>query len=274
MSEAQSGGVVRVALPVPATAAAAGASHVWCLADGLLGFDALSGERLVEAAAPAGAVTLAGSDSVLVVATDSGVVHALDPQTGQERSRQPLGGELALCADAGGAWALDRSSGRLWRVDADGASPSPAPLGAVDAWAPAGDRVVWTSPHDTLLHDGDRSVDLGVGPAERGAVAVCANAAWVSVAGGLLLVRMWSWERGPLVPTQEGPVDHLACAGGILVGGSGGAGLFLLDFAADTGPRSVDVDLGGRLGALVATRGAAWAFPADRAEAVVVPLPV
>jgi hypothetical protein len=74
------------------------------------------------------------------------------------------------------------------------------------------------------------------------------------------------------VEAPEGPVPHLACAGGILVGGSGRHGLFVLNPSIDVGVRHLDVELGGELDFLVATRSIAWAFPAGRPEARLVPL--
>jgi hypothetical protein len=64
----------------------------------------------------------------------------------------------------------------------------------------------------------------------------------------------------------------MACQGGRLVGGSGRQGLFVLDVAADADARHLDVDVGGDLAYLVATRTTAWAFPTATAVAHVVPL--
>jgi hypothetical protein len=53
---------------------------------------------------------------------------------------------------------------------------------------------------------------------------------------------------------------------------SGRHGLFLLDPSIDANVRHLEVDLGGELDFLVVTRSIAWAFPAGRPEARLVPL--
>lgn len=62
----------------------------------------------------------------------------------------------------------------------------------------------------------------------------------------------------------EGPVLHLTCADGVLVGSLGRHGLFVLDPSIGVGVRHLDVDLGGELDFLVVTSSIAWAVPAGR----------
>lgn len=114
---------------------------------------------------------------------------------------------------------------------------------------------------------------LGSGPGDRGGMVACAGSLWISVHAGLLRVGLWALEVGPLVEAPEGPVAFLACGGGLLAGGSGLAGLFVIDFLRDDGLRHLDVDLGGPLRALVTTREAVWALPEDRREIRLVRLP-
>jgi hypothetical protein len=173
-----------------------------------------------------------------------------------------VGGELTVAAGGGSVWALDRESERAWRLADAGVLTEPISLPAVDAFAPWGDRVWWTSHDDTLLRDGQRAVDLGVSPDERGGITVCSGSVWVSVPRGLLRVGAWAAELGPPLLVPEGPVSLLTCSDGILVGGSGRQGLFALDPSIDAGVRHLDGDLGGELAFLVATRAVAWAIPA------------
>ena len=113
---------------------------------------------------------------------------------------------------------------------------------------------------------------MGVKPAERGGITVCANAVWLSVSRGLVLVGTWAAAMGPLVPVSAGPLSFLACAGGVLVGGSSGDGLVVLDPSSDSDVRRVDVDPGGDMGMLVTTRTVAWVFSARRSQALLVPI--
>ena len=259
--------VSTLALPGPVRAAASDGATVWCAAGGRLLAYEPNGAPLLEGPEPAGLLVLAAAPGVVVAVLKPGLVAWLDPDTANEQHRRPLGGELAVAAGGNAVWALDRGSGRAWRLADVGVLTGPVRLSDVDQLAPQADRLWWTSRHDSLLRGGTRPVDLGVGPNERGGMATCAGSVWVSVRGALLRVGAWAAELGPPVETPEGPVPHLACADGVLVGGSGRRGLFVLDPSIDAGVRHLDVDLGGELDFLVATRSVAWAIPAGRAEA-------
>jgi hypothetical protein len=264
--------VSTLALPGPVRAAASDGATVWCAASGRLLAYEPSGAVLLEAPEPAGLLALTAAPGVLVAVLEPGIMAWLDPGTGRDQLRRPLGGQLAVAAGGNAVWALDRSSGRAWRLADVGTLTEPVRLGDVDQLAPEGERLWWTSHHDSLLRGGTRPVDLGVGADERGGMTACAGSVWVSVRGALLRVGAWAAELGPPVEAPEGPVPHLACASGVLVGGSGRHGLFLLNPSIDAGVRHLDVDLGGELDFLVATRSIAWAFPAGRPEARLVAL--
>jgi hypothetical protein len=265
------GQVERVVLPAPA-AAAAGAAVVWCAAGGrLLAFEA-GGASLLDLAAPTGLRSLAAADGVLAAALATGAVLWLDPGNGGVLERASLGGEPELVAGGGAIWALDRGSARAWRLAAPGVLSGPVFVPGCERLAPWGTRIWWTSREDSLLRGGERPVDLGVGPGGRGGMVVCGGSVWLSVSGGLLRVGAWAGEPGPPLAAPAGPVEHLACADGILLGGSGPRGLLALDPSVDADARLLDAELGGELGFLVATRSRAWAFPAGRAEARIVPV--
>jgi hypothetical protein len=260
-------GVVTVALPGPVRAAASDGTRVWCAAGGRLVAFEPTGSPLLEAPEPAGLLALAAVHDVVVAALEPGIVTWLDPDAGTERLRRPVGGDLVVAAGGDSVWALDRRSQRAWRLTDMGVLAEPVSLAGVDQFAPEGNRLWWTARHDTLLRGGARPVDLGVGADARGGMTVCAGSVWISVSDGLLRVGAWAAELGPPLEAPEGPVRHLACAGGILAGGSGRQGLFVLDPSIDAGVRHLPVDLGGELDFLVASHSVMWAIPAGRPEA-------
>jgi hypothetical protein len=259
--------VTKIPLPGPARAAAAAGRRVWCSAGGrLVAFDA-AGSLLAEAAEPGGLRALASGGSVVGAALQDGVVLWLDPADGTEQQRVPVGGDATVVAGGGAVWVVDRVSARAWHLGEPGVLGDPVTLPGFDGVASDGERIWWTTRDDTLLTDGERRVDLGVGPDERGGMTACSGAVWVSSPGGLVRVGAWAAERSPPLSAPEGPVPFLACADGALVGGSGRRGLFVLDPLVDADVRHLDVDLGGDLAFLVAAETMAWAIPAGIPEA-------
>lgn len=250
-----------VELPAPARAAASDGEQVWCLAADRLLTHAKAGDRLLEGAAPARATGLGASKGVLVAVVEPAVVVWLDKATGTEVMRRPVGGQATVAGGPSGVCILDELSHRAWVVGPEGALGEPVAVADVDGVTVADGRVWWTSGSDTFLHEGQRAIELAVGPEGRGGMTACAGSVWVSVTGGLLRVGTWAGELGPLVPAPEGPVPHLACGVGPLVGTSGRKGLFVLDPSIDADARHLDVDLGGSVAFLVATRQTAWVFP-------------
>jgi hypothetical protein len=225
------------------------------------------GSPLLEAPQPAGLLALAAAPDVVAAALEPGIVAWLDPDDGTERLRHPVGGDLFVAGGGDSVWALDRRSQRAWRLTGVGVLAEPVSVAGVDQFVPQGNRLWWTSREDTLLQGGPRPVDLGVGSDTRGGMTVCAGSVWISISGGLLRVGAWDAEPGPLLEAPEGPVRHLACADGILAGGSGRQGLFVLDPSIDAGVRHLPVDVGGELDFLVASHSVIWAVPAGRPEA-------
>ena len=140
-----------------------------------------------------------------------------------------------LVSGGGAVWAIDDVRGQGWRLGEPGKLIGPVSMPGVDRAAADGDRVWWMSHRDTTLRDGTRDVDVGVKPAERGGITVCANAVWLSASRGLVLVGTWAAAMGPLVPVSAGPLSFLTCAGGVLVGGSSRYGLVVLDPSSDSG---------------------------------------
>jgi hypothetical protein len=259
--------VVAISLPGPVLAAASDGMRVWCAAGGRLIAYEPGGSPLLEAPQPPGLLALAAAGALVAAALEPGIVAWLDPDDGTERLRHPVGGDLLVAAGGDSVWALDRRSQRAWRLTDVGVLTEPVSVAGVDQFVPQGNRLWWTSREDTFLRGGLRPVDLGVGADTRGGMTVCAGSVWISVRGGLLRVGAWDAEQGLPLEAPEGPVRHLTCAGGILAGGSGRQGLFVLDPSIDAGVRHLPVDIGGELDFLVASHSVIWAVPAGRPEA-------
>lgn len=259
-----------IPLPGPAHAAAASGATVWCAAEGRLLTFSEAGTPIANVPAPRGLRSLAAGERVLAAVVEPRVVAWLEPRDGSVRTSLPVSGDPVLVAGGGAVWAVDRSSQDARRLAGSGSLDEPIALPGADRVAPDGARLWWTSRDDTLLHGGERPVDLGAGPDARGGLVACAGSIWCSVPGGLLRVGAWDAEPGPPLAAPEGPVDHLTCADGILVGGSGHSGLFSLDPRIDADVRHLAVDLGGPLDHLVAAHAVVWAFAAGRSEATLV----
>jgi hypothetical protein len=259
-----------VDLRAPCAAAAATDDTVWCAAGGrLLAFEAAGTPRLNQPLS--GVRSLGASGSRLAVIAADAIVW-LDPRTGREVERRPIGKSAVLVSGGGAVWAIDDERGEGWRLGEPGALSEPLRMPGVDRAAADGDRVWWLSKRDTMLRDGTREVDVGVTSRDRGGLTVCANSVWLSVNAGLVRVGTWAAAKGPLVPVSAGLLPFLACAGGALVGGSSQDGLVVLDPSADADVRRLDVDPGGDLGMLVATRAMVWLFSTRHSEALLVPI--
>jgi hypothetical protein len=256
-----------VSLAGPPVAAASDAESVWIVAgDRLEAYDA-DAHRRWEAGAPRAVTALAAvGDGMLVAAVETGSLAWIDGRSGEVVARQSLGGDLTVAAGGGAAWAVDRRHERAWRVAPDGSRAGPVALPGVDRFAADGERIWWTSRHDTLLRGGGHAVDLG---AEPGALVACAGSVWISTPGALLRVGAWSGELGLPVPAPGASATHLDCADGMLAGGSERS-LFVLDPAIDADARRLDVAVEGELGFLLATASHVWsiALGSDRAHVI------
>jgi len=243
---------------------------VWCAAGGrLLSFEAAGTPRLNQSLA--GVRSLGASGFRLAAILDEGVIVWLDSRSGRETGRRAVSTKAVLVSGGGAIWAVDEPRSEALRLGEPGQVAARVPVPGVDRAAADGDRVWWLSRRDTKLRDGSREVDVGVGPGERGALAVCANSVWLSVARGLVRVGTWNGAAGPLVPVSAGPLPFLTCGGGVLVGGSSADGLLVLDPLADADVRHLPIDCDD-LGMLVATRTMAWALSARNPEARLVPI--
>lgn len=250
----------KVALPGPVRAVTTDGSSVWCaVEDRLLTFTA-SGTAIAEGRGAGELRSLAASDGRLLATTESTVVERLDNGETLSRMASPVGGDAALVQGGGAVWLYDRAAQRARRLTPEFGSPAELAVSDADRIAPDGTQLWWTSRADTMLRNGSAAIDLQVGSKARGGLVACAGSIWCSVAGGLLRVSAWAAELGLPIAAPEGPVDHLVCAGGILVGGSGRNGLFLMNPSSDVDVEHIDVDFGGPLEHLVGTRSVVWGF--------------
>jgi hypothetical protein len=255
-----------IELPGPCGAAAADGETVWCVAGGrFLRFDGNGRPRVNTPIAP-GVRSVGAVGSTVAATLDPGVVAWLDSSSGKALRQRPASGDAVLVTGGGSIWAVDARTGRAWRLGEPGTLIGPLAVPGVDRAAADGDRLWWTSRHDSTLRGGARPVDLGVAPHERGGLAACAGSIWISITRGLIRVGAWAAEKGLPVLAPTGPVEFLACSGGVLVGGSE-RGLFALDPAADADARLIEANVGGDVGLLVATSTTVWMFPARRREA-------
>ena len=89
-----------------------------------------------------------------------------------------------------------------------------------------------------------------------GAVVACANALWVSAASSLILIDRRTLAIRATLAAPEGPVPHLVCDEGRLMGGLHSA--FLFDPAADAKVRQLDVHSKSSWRAIAATSSCLW----------------
>jgi hypothetical protein len=257
------------ALPGPVRAATTNGSTVWCaVGDQLLTFTE-SGAAIAQGRGAGNLRSLAAGDGRLLATTESAVMEWFE--AGETMSRLPFSpvSDAVLAQGGGAVWLWDRAAGQARQLAPEIGSAAELAVPEADRIAPDGTQLWWTSRTDTLLRNGSATVDLQVASSARGGLVVCAGSVWCSVADGLLRVNAWSAELGQRMAAPEGPVDHLACAGGILVGGSGRQGLFVINPSTDVDIQHVDVDFGGPLEHLVATRSVVWGF-AGGSEATLV----
>ncbi|NRQ39422.1 hypothetical protein HII36_47500 [Nonomuraea sp. NN258] len=238
---------------------------------------------------PAEADSLSGT----LAGADGEHVHWLAAACGTPLAKVPFRGRVQ--SGCGEIWAVGDGGAR--RLVAPGRLGDLVDLPGLDRCAIDGRRLWWTSRHDTLLRGGPRTVDLdqpkrvpreratgrrrrpaagntdvtarkGARRADRGAMTVCAGSLWISVPDGLVRVSAWSGEPRRRLKVPAGPVPFLVCANGVLVGG-GARELFVLNPLAT---RTTRLRLDAPLAHLVPAGKHVWAFPANRPEALIIPV--
>ena len=191
--------------------------------------------------------------------------------------RLPLSSPVAMHATERGIWVVDRDSHTLTCFDArDGHRMEQAPMGHAPTGAAAAEGVAAAlgaappgagyrlSPEGVLEAPDGRTVSIreAVG---AGAVTACANAVWISVQKGLLLIDQHELKHRATVDAPEGPVPHLICADGKIVGGH--HGVFVLNPMTDHRAHPLPVQPKSPLSAIAANSAVVWAL--ESAEPIV-----
>jgi hypothetical protein len=253
-----------IELPAPAAMAAAAGASAWCIAGArLLGFDA-DGQARLDVPAPEAVTSLAAADD-LVATLAPGIVTWLDPESGAELARRPLGGEPVACQGDGRVWIFDATAGRAWPVRDVGALGEPTSVPDASAVAPVGDALWWLVADGSELRVGSRRVELDAslvrGRAGPPPLAGCAGAVFVGGGGYLTLVSARDPGVVGRVAVPGARIGALCCASGVLVAEVDGH-VYALDPQRDEELRRLALEVEGGVGHLVAAGSVVWAFSA------------
>lgn len=229
----------------------------------LVCFTAAEGKQVAQISIEGSPVALAAAEGFIAAGLDSGLVIAFDGETRAELWRRPAppGAQLKgaaeyICAGAGDALAWFDRTGEGGRIVA----------GGMHAFTPGTDSVYWLSGDGVLSaysvsESSTRTLALPPG-AGGGAMTACANAVWVSLADALLLVEQYALKVRATLAAPEGPVPHLICADGKLIGGLNG--VFVLNPMADNRVHPLAVKPESALRAIAANSSMVWALESAR----------
>jgi hypothetical protein len=226
-------------------------------------FEPASGQLVSRVAVDDKPVAISAAAGFVAAALASGVIIAYDPDSGKELWRGAASsGNLQLRPAPNHIWIWDGEASAFMVFDVSGIA-SRFDAQGVTAFAPGANGVYWLSAAGILgfrpqtLGD-SRTAPLSSDIQSTGAMVVCANALWLSVPNGLLLLDLHSLERRTTIKAPEGPVSHLICDDGRLFGGS--RGVFLLDPAADARARPLAVTPQSPLSGLAVAGEKLWAL--------------
>jgi outer membrane protein assembly factor BamB len=224
---------------------------------------AAEGKQVAEISLEGAPVSMATAGGMVAAGLASGTVVAFDGESGAELWRRPGPAGARLKGEGNYIWAGAGDS--LAWFDRSGAGGRTAASG-MRAFAPGADGVFWLSRDGVLsaysvAGSGTRTLAL---PAASGggAMAACANAIWVSVNNGLLLVEQYAMELRTTLAAPEGPVPHLICADGKLIGGL--IGVFVLNPMTDARVHPLAVKPESPLRAIAANSSMVWALESAR----------
>ena len=267
-------------LPLKQPVAITGANgRIW-IADeesqSLASFEPASGELLSRMVLDDKPVALSAAGGFVVVGTASGTLLAIDPDAGRKLWRGAASsGDLQLVAGRQHVWAWDRRASTLMAFDLSGVASRFEARGFT-AFAPSRDGVYWLSAGGVLgfrqRAEGEgftAHLPSDVGPV--GAMVVCANALWLSVPRGLLLLDMRSGELRARIDAPESSAPYLICDDGRLFGGSRGA--FVLDPAADAKVRALPIAPQSPLRGLAVAANKLWALESAEPVAHIIDVP-
>ena len=228
----------------------------------LVCFAAADGKQVRQISLAESPVALAAAEGFIAAGLASGAVVAFDAETGAELWKRTVGpGAVQLKGGPDRIWAAEREGGVLVSFDRAGAG-SRVQAAHVQAFAALPGGVVWLSRDGVLaahnvLESSPRTLPLGQG-ATAGGLAACANAVWVSIEKALLLVDQYEFQLRSTLAAPEGPVPHLICADGKLVGGLNG--VFVLNPMTDARVHPLPVQPASPLSGIAATSELVWAL--------------
>lgn len=259
--------VVNLDLETP-VAAIGRAGQVWVAdraSNSVIRYDAETGFRLGDLALNVTPVDLAIVSDSLVIASKDGLVLWYSVNTGQEIFRSSISSaNLCLKADRDMLWVLDREQSKLVAFDYTNKLRE-VKVESVKDFTVGQGKVYWLSYEGTITcHDSNVDVqdETRLLTADQaGSISFCANSLWISVTEGLMMALVLSLEPGDILPAPEGPVPHLICNDGAIIGGK--KGLFVLDPSADNNIYPIDISLKSELRALVGADTCIWALESD-----------
>jgi hypothetical protein len=226
-----------VRLPLASPVAMQGTERSIWVADrdsrSLVSFAAADATQLRKISLGEAPVAMACAKDFVAAGLASGSVVGFDAETGAEIWRRSLAA-MQLRSGPDCIWAAERDRDELVSFDRSGASTR-VRAENVQAFAALPTGVMWLSRDGVLaghnvLERSPRTLPLPQG-VTAGALAACANAVWVSIENGLLLVDQYEFQLRSKLTAPEGPVPHLLCADGKLIGGLNG--VFVLNPITD-----------------------------------------
>jgi len=224
-------------------------------------FEASEGNSVGRITLPEPPVALAAADGFVAAGFTSGIIAGYDPKSGSQLWRGAVGsGDLEMKSGTEHVWAAERGGGVVIAYDRSGTG-SRVPTEGMQHFAPGAEGVFWLSQEKVLVHSptqGERRTSPLPDDSIAGSMVACANAVWLSIPGGLLLLDQYSLQVRTTLKTPEGPVLHLMCCDGKLIGGS--RGVFVLNPMSDSMAHALPIQPASPLRAIAAVPAKVWAL--------------
>lgn len=219
-------------------------------------------------------ITWAGG--ILAFALEGGDVVAHDAASGRLLWRgATAAGPLRISGAPDCIWAWEPGSAKAWAFDLAGGVvryrlwpiASLAAVSNAAYFLGADGRLGYQEAGQPL----SQAEPLKARASSWGAVVACANALWVSAAGSLILIDRRTLAIRATLAAPEGPVPHLVCDEGRLMGGLHSA--FLFDPAADAKVRPLDVHSKSSWRAIAAASSCLWLLETGEASVQILEVP-
>jgi outer membrane protein assembly factor BamB len=263
----------KVRLPLNSPVALhSGAKGIW-VADresrSIVCFEPRSAKQITAITVSEPPVAVAAADGFVAAALSSSVIAAFDEGNGAELWRRAAGSaNVEMKGGVGRVWAAERHGAAVLSFDRAGVEGR-VPSDGLLSFSPREHDVFWLSRDGVLVAYDAADRDTRTVPLPEaltaGAIAACANAIWVSVVKGLVILDQRSLQVRAALEAPEGPVPHLLCEDGKLVGGD--KGVFVLNPMSDARVHPLPVHPASPLRGIAATPSIVWAL--ESAEPVV-----